>query len=112
MHRIFPKDQNDKDKLFFDRTVQLSWITPSMFEINRTYINENLIRLATDCINKIDDEKSPYEKLKCVSSAHKIINNCIKFCSGKDDDAGADDLSPIFQYIILRAKPRKIFSNI
>ncbi len=83
-----------------------------MFEINKAYLNENLILLATNCINKIDEEKTPYDKLKCIASAHKIINNCIKFCSGKDEDAGADDLSPIFQYIILRAKPQRIFSNI
>jgi hypothetical protein len=83
-----------------------------MFEINKAYVNENLILLATNCITKMDEEKSPYDKLKCIASAHKIINNSIKFCSGKDEDAGADDLSPIFQYIILRAKPRRIFSNI
>ncbi len=68
--------------------------------------------LAINCVNKMDDEKSPYDKLNCISSAHKIINNCIKFCSGKDEHAGADDLSPIFQFIILKAKPNRIFSNI
>jgi hypothetical protein len=85
---------------------------PSDLEIKKTYLNENLWGLAINCVNKMDEEKSPYEKLKCVSSAHKIINNCIQFCSGKDEHAGADDLSPIFQYIILKAKPKRIFSNI
>lgn len=75
-------------------------------------MNENLWVFAINCVNRMDEEKSPYEKLKCVASAHKIINNCIKFCSGKDEHAGADDLSPIFQYIILKAKPRRIFSNL
>jgi hypothetical protein len=60
----------------------------------------------------MDEEKTAYDKLRCVSSAHKIISNCIKFCSGKDENAGADELSPIFQYIILKAQPRRIFSNI
>ena len=68
--------------------------------------------LAIDYVNKLDQEKTPYDKLKCIASAHKIINNCIKFCSGKDENAGADELSPIFQYIIIKAKPKRIFSNI
>ena len=32
------------------------------------------------------------------------------FC--KNEDAGADDLAPIFQYIIIKARPRRFFSNI
>ncbi len=90
----------------------LSWITPTDLEIDKAYLNENLMILAINCVNKMDEEKTPYDKLKCIASAHKIINNAIKFCSGKDENAGADDLSPIFQYIILKAKPKRIFSNI
>jgi hypothetical protein len=59
----------------------------------------------------MDEEKSPYAKLKCVLSAYKNLNNCIHFCSGKQD-AGADDITPIFVYILVRSKPRRMFSNI
>ena len=41
-----------------------------------------------------------------------MINNTIKFSSGKGDDAGAEELSPIFQYIIIKAKPTRFYSNI
>ena len=40
------------------------------------------------------------------------MNNTIKFSSGKNDNAGQDELTPIFQYIIIKAQPQRIFSNI
>ena len=110
-YRVYPEDELEKDREFFEKTCELFWVMPKHLEINNEYFNENVLELAITCIRKMDDEKSPYDKLRCVSSAHKIINNLIKFCSGKDEHAGADDLSPIFQYLILKAKPRRIFSN-
>jgi hypothetical protein len=59
----------------------------------------------------MDEEKSPYGKLKCVANAYKILNNCIAFCSGKSD-AGADDITPIFMYVLVKAKPKRMFTNI
>lgn len=59
----------------------------------------------------MDEEKSPYQKLKCVLSAYKILNNCIAFCTGKED-AGADDIVPIFVFILVKSKPMRMISNI
>ena len=57
-------------------------------------------------------KKSIRDKLFCVSSAYNTVNNTIKFSSGKNDDAGQDELTPIFQYIIIKAQPPRIYSNI
>ncbi len=100
-----------KDREFFERTCKLSWITPNHLDINKKYINEKLWHIAINYLNKIDEEKSPYQKLKTVLSSYKILNNCIAFCSGKED-AGADDIVPIFVYIIVKSKPKRMFSNI
>ena len=40
------------------------------------------------------------------------MNNTIKFSSGKNEEAGQDELTPIFQYIIIKAQPPRIYSNI
>ena len=40
------------------------------------------------------------------------MNNTIKFSSGKDSEAGQDEITPIFQYIIIKAQPKRIFSDI
>ena len=63
-------------------------------------------------MRKIDSGKSVYDKLNYIAAAHNTINNTIKFSSGKKEDAGAEELSPIFQYIIIKAKPKRFFSNI
>ena len=59
----------------------------------------------------MDSEKSPVEKLKCVHSAYKILNNCISFCTGKQEFAGLDDIFPIFIYILIKSDPKRMFSN-
>jgi hypothetical protein len=92
-------------------TCRLSWITPHHLDINKKYLNEELWQIAINYLNKMDSEKTPYLKLRCVLSAYKILNNCIAFCTGKDD-AGADDIVPIFVYIIVKSKPRRMISNI
>ena len=67
---------------------------------------------AISCIRKIDEARSVLDKLNLIINAHTSINNTIKFSSGKDDDSGQDEMTPIFQYIILKAHPRRMYSNI
>ena len=106
----FPAIPLKKDDTFYKKTLSLEQIKPSELGIKETYIND--LDIAIKCIQKIDNGKSVYEKLKCIASAYNTINNTIKFASGKDADGGAEDLSPIFQYIIIKAQPRRFFSNI
>ena len=81
------------DKEFYETTCKLSWIKPEQLDIKKIYINE--LKFAEKYMD-----------------AHNTINNTIKFSTGKINDAGADDLSPIFQYIIIQARPKRFFSNI
>ena len=109
-NEIFPKTPIDKDISFYEQCVRLSWITPAHLDIKKIYVNE--LKYAIDFVRKIDEGKSVYDKLIYIASAHNTINNTIKFSSGKDTDAGAEELSPIFQYIIIKAKPKRFYSNI
>jgi len=108
----FPESELPKDIMFYEQCLKFSWITPVHLEISEKYINENLWRSAIEFIKQMDDEKSPVDKLKCVHSAYKILNNCISFCSGKQEYAGLDDIFPIFIYVILKSEPKRMFSNI
>ena len=60
----------------------------------------------------MDEEKSPRDKLDCVSNAYRIINNSIKFCIGKTTESGTDEIVDILVYIVIKAKLKRIFSNI
>ena len=74
------------------------------------FLNE--LKSAQILIKEMNEKKTCYEKLNCISEIYNTINNTIKFSTGKNEDAGADDLAPIFQYIIIKSKPERFFSNI
>ena len=112
LFRVYPQNSLDKDTEFFDKTCMLSWITPVHLDIKKKYLNEGLWEIAINCLEKMDEEKSPRDKLNCVFSAHRILNNCINFCSGQEENAGCDDIGPILIYIMIKTKPKRMFSNI
>ena len=106
---MFPrKIQLDKD--FYNKTKYLNWVTPEQLEIKKVYFNQ--LGFAISCIRKMDEARSVFDKLNLIINAHNSINNTIKFSSGKDDDSGQDEMTPIFQYIILKAHPKRMYSNI
>ena len=106
---VFPQTLQE-DNSFYLRTKSLEWVTPEQLEIKKVYFNQ--LGFAISCIRKIDEARSVFDKINLIINAHASINNTIKFSSGKDDDSGQDEMTPIFQYIILKAHPRRMHSNI
>ena len=106
---VFPPEQKE-DVIFYQRTKCLNWVTPEQLDIKSIYINQ--LGFAIDSIKQIDEARSVLDKLDLIASAHTSVNNTIKFSSGKDDDSGQDEMTPILQYIILKAHPKRMHSNI
>ena len=106
---IFPPEQKE-DIAFYQRTKCLDWVTPEQLDIRKIYTNQ--LGFAIRSIRKIDEARSVLDKLELIINAHNSINNTIKFSLGKEDDSGQDEMTPILQYIILRANPRRMHSNI
>ena len=98
------------DVEFYNKTLCLDWIKPEQLEIKKVYINQ--LGYAELSIKKMTEAKSVFDKLDCIKEAHTNMNNTIKFSSGKNDDAGQDELTPIFQYIVIKAQPKRIHSDI
>lgn len=109
---MYPEHQSQRDYDFYNQTLLLSWVTPENLEIKKIFLNEKLWELAVSAITKMNEEKTPTEKINCIENACCIINRTIKFCTGKDNEAGADELTPLLQYIIIKAQPKRFFSNI
>ena len=107
---VYPEQQLINDIIFYNQTQKLSWVTPEHLDIKKLYINQ--LSNAVAWIKKIDTAKSVNDKLNCISNAHNTMNNTIKFSSGENQDAGQDELTPIFQYIIIKAQPKRMISNI
>ena len=106
---IFPK-QFKKDDDFNNKTKELKYITPEQLDIKKLYFNQ--LGVAISCIKNIDKGKSVMDKLNYIMDAHSSINNTIKFSSGKNDDSGQDEMTPLFNYVVLKAQPKKMYSNI
>ena len=98
------------DVTFYEKTLSLDWITPEILDIKKVYVNQ--LSLAEKYIRKLDEAKSVSDKLNCIKNAHTNMNNTIKFSSGKNEDAGQDELTPILQYIVIKAQPKRIHSDI
>ena len=106
---VFPLEQKE-DIDFYKRTKCLEWVTPEQLDIKKIYTNQ--LGFAISSIRKIDEARSVLDKLQLIISAHNSINNTIKFSTGKEDDSGQDEMTPIFQYILLKAQPKTMHSNI
>ena len=107
---IYPENQSVNDIIFYNQTQKLSWVTPENLNIKKLYINQ--LSNAVVWIKKIDVARSIHEKLFCINSAHNTMNNTIKFSSGENKDADKNELKSIFEYIIIKAQPKRMFSNI
>ena len=107
---IYPQKKSDKDVEFTKVTRELSWIKPEHLEIKKLYVNQ--LKFAENYIKKINEAKSVFEKLDCINNAYVTMNNTVKFISGKNEEAGQDELTPLFQYILIKAQPERLLTNI
>ena len=98
------------DKKFYENARKLEWIKPEHLEIKKLYVNQ--LKFAEKYIKKMEKAHSVYDKLNCVINAYVTMNNTVKFISGKNEEAGQDELTPLFQYILIKAQPQKLITNI
>ena len=85
------------------------WIKLTQFDEDYKDINENVLNIAIECLKKMENEKSPYEKIIAFSKCYEIIQTLISFCKGdkhKKEDIG------IYIYATIRALPLKLTTNL
>ena len=107
---VCPPKRSELDRKIQIETKSLEWIQPENMEIKKLYVNQ--LKFAEKYISKINETKSVYDKLDCIQSAYVILNNTVKFISGKNENAGQDELTPLFQYILIKAQPERLSTNI
>ena len=107
---VYPTMQIEGDKNFYRDTRKLEWIKPENLEIKKLYVNQ--LKFAEKYIKRLDKAYSVFDKLDCINNAYVTMNNTIKFISGKNEDAGQDELTPLFQYILIKSHPEYLVTNI
>ena len=70
------------------------------------------MKFAEKYIKQIDKAHTVVDKIDCINNAYVTMNNTVKFISGKNEDAGQDELTPLFQYILIKSQPEFLFTNI
>ena len=108
---VTPDDQR-ADSLLSRRVAALrTFIRPEHLDIPERFRVEASLRLAEDELVKVNLFKAPRDKLVCVLNTCRIVTNLLSVSSG-NKPAGADDFLPVLIYVVLRANPPRLESNL
>ena len=108
--KTFPTQISEEDLFIFKKCERLSFLKPENIIPTKESINENLLNEAIKCFKKLDDNITPFDKLRCIEKGTLIIKNSIAFNTGKKD-FGFDDTINHLVYAMLKAKPKNLATN-
>ena len=107
---LFPKQPIEKDIIFYNRALELDWVTQEHFGIKNIELYQ--INYPENIMNKFEKAKTIKEKINYIKLIFKYINNVSNFNTGKEGDLSQDETTPFLQYIIIKCQPKRIISNI
>ncbi|XP_061829035.1 rab5 GDP/GTP exchange factor-like [Nerophis lumbriciformis] len=106
-------DDEKKDLAIQKRIRALHWVTIEMLCVpvdeEIPEVSDSVVKAITDVI-EIDSKRVPKDKLACITRCSKHIFNAIRI--SKKEAASADDFLPTLIYIVLKANPPRLQSNI
>nr|XP_023822902.1 rab5 GDP/GTP exchange factor-like [Salvelinus alpinus] len=106
-------DDEKKDLAVQKRIRALHWVTIEMLCVpvdeEIPEVSDNVVKAITDVI-EMDSKRVPRDKLTCITRCSKHKFNAIK--TTKKKAASADDFLPTLIYIVLKANPPRLQSNI
>ena len=108
--KLFPANPIKKDVKFYNKCCRLNFLKPEALIKDKNAINEKLWETSIVLINEIDEKFTPVDKVEKFGKAFGILQNSLTFSSGKND-LGIDDTIAILIYVIIKAKPKNLFSN-
>ncbi|XP_048598420.1 vacuolar protein sorting-associated protein 9A isoform X1 [Brassica napus] len=115
--RVFASNTDDvisDEKLFQKMSLVQQFISPESLDIQPTFQNETSWLLAQKELQKMNMYKAPRDKLMCILSCCKVINNLLLNASiaSKENAPGADEFLPVLIYVTIKANPPQFHSNL
>ena len=110
--KFYPTKQSKVDIFIYKKCSRLSFIKPDNIIKDKKFknINENLLKISIGYVKEMDNNKTPMDKINCFGKALNFLSNSMEFNSGKAD-FGVDDLLPLLIYIVIKAKPERLYTN-
>ena len=108
---IYPNEENIMDSKLNEKMKLFSWIEPKHLIKNYQLFDFDLVLPDINYyFEEIDKEKSPRKKIINMGNIFKSINQLIKF-STNNNNPGVDDQMPLINYVFIKAKPKRVFTN-
>ncbi|KAG6546621.1 hypothetical protein Mapa_011810 [Marchantia paleacea] len=109
-----PEDAEIDQRLSEKMTILQEFIRPEHLDIPKNSQNETSWLLAQKELQKINTYKAPRDKLVCILNCCRVINNLLVNVSmaSNDNPPGADDFLPVLIYVVIKANPPQLHSNL
>ena len=110
--KLYPPEADLNDLKIYQRCSMLSWVEPQhLCKVQKLNL-DNFLPSTVGYIQKLDTVKNPYEKIQLFEKVIEIILNTLTFCIGKKIEGGVDDQLPLLIYVIIKAQPQRLSSNL
>ncbi|CAM6099160.1 unnamed protein product [Calypogeia fissa] len=109
-----PEEAEQDQRLSEKMSILQKFIRPEHLDISESFQNETSWLLAQKELQKINTYKAPRDKLVCILNCCRVINNLLLNVSmaNKDNPPGADDFLPVLIYVVIKANPPQLHSNL
>ncbi|KAJ1959652.1 hypothetical protein GGI12_004225 [Dipsacomyces acuminosporus] len=119
MNRLYPvcfspaaSDDADKDRVLREKMSLFRWIREEHLDIPHSAQNTAFLQFAKAELLKMNNFKSPRDKVICILNCCTVIYGLLKHMKGGSEDVGADRFLPLLIFVVITASPPKLVSNI
>ncbi|KAM7391953.1 hypothetical protein PAMP_022599 [Pampus punctatissimus] len=106
-------DDEQKDLALQKRIRSLNWVTPQMLSVpfpdKKTTVTGDPFLPAITAIIEMDAKRAPQDKLTCVSKCSQHVFEALS--TSNSEPANADDFLSGLIYVVLKANPPRLHSN-
>ncbi|KAF8159428.1 hypothetical protein B0H34DRAFT_703412 [Crassisporium funariophilum] len=107
--RPITTDDLERDRVFTQRIALFGWLEERHLDIPEGEGSKGFLMFAQQELLKINHYKAPRDKLICILNSCKVIFGLIRHLH---TDEGADSFVPILIFVVLKANPEHLLSNV
>ncbi|KAI6113007.1 hypothetical protein F5141DRAFT_1188210 [Pisolithus sp. B1] len=106
-------DDLERDRILMQRVALFQWVRPSHLDTAELENDDpavvGFLDFAQQELCKVNHYKAPRDKLICILNCCKVIFGLLRHLQ---KDEGADSFVPILIYVVLKANPEHLLSNV